>query len=238
MAGIGEEFFKHTVYSRERHLAGARPKNMAEPFKAYPKSKTMKLAEPAIPQGSLWAALKNRRSRREFKREPISQEQLSLLLWACQGVTAKIPGFFLKTAPSAGALFPIETYLIINRVEGIDPGIYHWNILEQELELLKPGDFSRKLESAALNQDMCREGAVVFAWSAVFARSTYKYSDRGFRYIFMDAAHICQNLYLACEDLGLGCCGIGAFFDDEMDDLLGLDSENEATVYLAAIGKY
>jgi len=237
MAGIGEEFFKRTIYSRQRQFTGSRPKNPAEPFKAYAQNPRIKLEKPAIPDGSLWQCLKHRRSRREYKREPISQKQLALLLWACQGVTSEIPGFFLRTAPSAGALYPIESYLVLNRVEQMEQGIYHWNILEQSLELLKPGDFSHQIEAAALGQDMCREAAAVFIWSAIFARSTYKYSDRGYRYVFMDAGHICQNLYLACEDLGLGCCGIGAFFDDEVDALLGLDSENEASVYLAAVGK-
>jgi len=238
MAGIGEEFFKRTIYSRTRHLTGVSPaKRGTEPFKAYAQSRSVKLGEASIPDGSLWQCLKHRRSRREYKHEPISQKQLALLLWACQGVTSKIPGFLLRTAPSAGALYPIESYLVVNRVEGMEQGVYHWNILEQGLELLKPGDFSHQIEAAALGQDMCRRGAVVFIWSAIFARSTYKYSDRGFRYVFMDAGHICQNLYLACEDLGLGCCGIGAFFDEEVDALLGLDSENEASVYLAAVGK-
>ena len=106
------------------------------------------------------------------------------------------------------------------------------------MEEIRSGDFSKEIESAALGQDMCRRAAAVFIWSAVFSRSTFKYSDRGYRYIFADAGHICQNLYLACEDLGLGCCGIGAFFDDQVDSLLGLNSGEESTIYLAAVGKY
>lgn len=238
MPGIAEQFHQNTVYSRKKPFAGSRPSRQAEPFKEYPNSKRLKLEPPDLPKGSLWQALKNRRSRREFIKEPITKEQLALLLWACQGVTSKISGYLLRTAPSAGALYPVETYLVINRVQGIDPGIYHWNIQEQALELLKQGDFSREIESAALNQDMCRNGSVVFVFSAIFARSTFKYSDRGLRYIYMDAGHICQNLYLACEDMNLGCCGIGAFFDDEVNDLFGLDSREESAIYLAAVGKY
>jgi len=237
MAGIGEEFYKRTGYSRKRPFGGVRPK-AAAPFKSYPGAKTVKLVEPELPEGSLWKALKNRRSRREFKREAISKDQLSLLVWACQGVTAKVSDFLLRTAPSAGALFPVETYLVINRVTGIESGIYHWNIVSQDLELLNSGDFSREIQSAGLGQEMCGAGSAVFAWTAVFARSASKYSDRGYRYVLMDAAHVCQNLYLACEDLGLGCCGIGAYLDDEAGELLGLDPETEGVVYLAAVGKY
>jgi len=238
MPGISEQFHQATIYSRKKPFAGSKPLQKPEPFKEYPKSKKLKLEAPDLPEGSLWDALKNRRSRRDFRKEAISKEQLAILLWAGQGVTGKISGYLLRTAPSAGALFPIETYLVINRVEGIEPGVYHWNLKEQALELLKPGDCSLEIELAALNQDMCRTAAVVFVFSAIFARSTSKYSDRGLRYVYMDAAHICQNLYLACEDLGLGCCGVGAFFDDEVDALIGLDSKEEAAVYLAAVGKF
>jgi SagB-type dehydrogenase family enzyme len=238
MAGIGDEFFKRTIYSRTRHFAGFKPEKMAEPFKQYPASRKLKLAVPGLPEGSLWKALENRRSRRELKPVAIGKDQLSLLIWACQGVTSKVSGYFLRTAPSAGALFPVETYLVVNRVDGIDPGIYHWNLVEQSLEELRSGDFSKEIEAAALNQGMCRNGSAVFIWSAVFSRSAYKYSDRAYRYIFMDAGHICQDLYLACEDLGLGCCAIGAFFDDDVDGLLGLNSDDESSIYLAAVGKY
>jgi len=237
MAGIGEEFLKRTCYSRSHPFVGSKPKQMAAPFKEYKDARKIKLEAPSLPESSLWNALKSRRSRRDFTRQAISQEQLSLLLWASQGVTEKVSGFLLRTAPSAGALYPLETYLVINRVDGIDPGIYHFNILTQELELVKAGDFSRTIETAALGQDMCAAASAVFVWSAVFARSAYKYSDRAYRYLFTDAGHICQNLYLACEDLGLGCCAVGAFFDDAVDDLIGLDSEDEAAVYLAAVGK-
>jgi len=238
MAGIGEEFFQRTCYSRTRPFEGVKPKTISEPFKAYKDAQTVKVPAPKLPEGSLWKALANRRSRREFKREAISPEQLSLLIWSCTGVTQKIPGFFLRTAPSAGALYPVENYLVVNRDEGIEPGIYHWNLLEQELELVKAGDCSRELQAAALSQDMASRAAVVFVWSAIFGRSTYKYADRGYRYIFADAGHVCENLYLACEDLGLGCCGIGAFFDDDLDKFMGFTTDDEATIYLAAVGKY
>jgi SagB-type dehydrogenase family enzyme len=238
MAGIGDEFFRKTIYSRTRHFPGYKPERRADPFKQYAGSRKLKMEAPALPKGSLWESLAKRRSRREFKREAISREQLALLIWSGQGVTSKISGFVLRTAPSAGALFPVESYLVVNRVEGVEPGIYHWNILEQSLEEIRSGDCSREIEDAALSQEMCEKAAAVFIWSAVFSRSTFKYSDRGYRYIFVDAGHVCQNLYLACEDLGLGCCAIGAFFDDQVDELLGLRSEDESSIYLAAVGKY
>jgi len=163
--------------------------------------------------------------------------ELSNLLWATQGITEKAFGPWYRTAPSAGALHPIDTYLVVNRVQGLEPGIYFFDVLEFSLVLKRTGDFSGPIAQAALNQDMARTAAVVFVWVAVIQRSRQKYRQRAYRYIYLDCGHIAQNLYLAATALDLGCCGIAAIFDDEVNDLVGVDGQEETAIYLAMVGK-
>ncbi len=232
---IGDKYHKMTKYSPTRIWSGARPARRPPLYKEYKDAKTVSVkVEP--PEGSLWQALKDRRSRRTFKSEPISLQSLSRLLWAAQGATAEAGPVTLRTAPSAGALYPIETYLVVNRVEDLDPGVYHYNIKKTALELVKKGTMGKDLAEAALGQGMCARAAAVFCFTAVVDRCKWKYAQRAYRYIYMDAAHICANVYLAAEDIGIGCCAMGAFFDDEVNEILGVDGESETNVYLAAVG--
>lgn len=236
---IGDRFQDLTKYGRGRSGGGPDRSRLAEPFKSYSEA----LARVNLPElsgegsSSLWKALGRRRSRRDYARESIAMETLARLLWATQGVTARTSGFLLRTAPSAGGLYPIETYLVAHRVEGLEPGLYHLDVQGQALELLAAGNLEREVLSAALNQEMCASAPVVFIWTAVGARAKWKYGERAYRYIYLDAGHICENLYLAAEDLGLGCCGIGAFWDDQVNELLGVDGETETAVYLAVAGQ-
>ncbi len=117
------------------------------------------------------------------------------------------------------------------------PGIYHFYIPEHLLEVLAQGSFGREISEAALGQDMARRASVVLVWTAVVQRSKWKYKERGYRYIYLDAGHIGQNLYLAASALELGCCTIGALFDEEVNRLIGVDGEKETVVYMAAVGK-
>jgi SagB-type dehydrogenase family enzyme len=158
------------------------------------------------------------------------------LLWATQGLTAKAGEWYFRAAPSAGALYPIETYVLARSVEGLEPGIYHFRPHAFDLEFIKRGDFAGLLADAALGQDMIRQAQATFIWTAIVARSMWKYRQRAFRYIYMDAGHIGQNLYLAGTAAGLGVCAVGAFFDDRVNDLIGLDGVEEISVYLAAVG--
>ena len=160
-----------------------------------------------------------------------------MLIWATQGITTKSWGFDFRTVPSAGALYPIETYVVVNRVEGILPGIYHYNVKEAQLVLIREGSFGRELSQAALGQGMLEEAASVFVWTAMVERSKWKYRERAYRYIYMDVGHIGQNLYLAATGLNLGCCTVGAFFDDEIDHLIGIDGKTEISVYLGIVGR-
>jgi SagB-type dehydrogenase family enzyme len=236
---VGDRFQELTKYGRERRGGGPDRSRLAEPFKSYPEA----LARVDLPSlswdrgSSFWKTLGRRRSRRDYTREPMAMDTLARLLWATQGVTARISGLLLRTAPSAGALYPIETYLVVHRVEDLEPGLYHLDVQGQALELLIAGNLEREIILAALNQEMCASAPVVFIWTAIGARAKWKYGERAYRYIYLDAGHIGENLYLAAEDLGLGCCGIGAFLDDQVNELLGVDGETETAVYLAVAGK-
>ena len=159
-----------------------------------------------------------------------------MLLWACQGITAMAGSFYFRTAPSAGALYPVETYLSVQNVETVDNGLYHFQPAEFCLEKLEMGKCGDKVAEAALGQSFLARAGAVFIWSAVLRRNFSKYGHRGMRYIMMDAGHICQNLLLAAEALGLGACPVAAFYDDEMNGLLELDGEQESVIYLAAVG--
>ncbi len=226
-----------TKHSREG-LLGKKKEDISgvEPFKVYPEAKKIPLPRPVLPTADIWQCLKDRRSVRRYSTRPMPLEVLSSLLWATQGVTAGLGGYLLRTAPSAGALYPIETYLCVNNCLSLGPGLYHLEVASGMLELLRDGDFGSELTSASLGQSMCQKAPVVFVWSAIPRRTMAKYGARGMRYIFMDVAHICENLLLASVALGLGACPIGAFFDDEVNDLLGLDGIEESVIYMASVG--
>ena len=118
----------------------------------------------------------------------------------------------------------------------LTPGSYHFNVNQNLLEQLAMGDFQFNIAASALDQSMAKEAAVVFVWTAVVERTKWKYRERGYRYLYLDAGHIGQNLYLAATSLGLGCCTIGAFYDDEVNQLIGVDGKKETAVYLGAVG--
>ena len=198
---------------------------------------TTRLPEPATGGGEgLWGVIQARRSVREFRRTPLSLEQLSQLLWATQGVTARHHGHAFRAAPSAGACYPIDTFVVVHRVENLEPGLYRYDVNEACLERLRRADLSGAIASACLDQEMAAEAAVVFVWAAAPARSKHRYRERAYRYIYMDSGHIGQNLHLAASALGLGCCAIGAFFDDEVNAVLGVDGLEETAVYLSVVG--
>jgi len=152
-------------------------------------------------------------------------------------VTARAWGHEFRAAPSAGALYPIETYILVNRVERISSGIYHYEVKGAQLDLRREGTFGPSLSRAGLGQELLETAAVVFIWTAVVERSKWKYRQRAYRYIYMDVGHIGQNLYLAASALNLGCCTVGAFFDEEVDAIVGVDGREEISVYMGAVGK-
>jgi SagB-type dehydrogenase family enzyme len=169
--------------------------------------------------------------------EAIAEADLSQLLWASQGITHARQGFSFRASPSAGALYPIETYVVAHAVEGLEAGIYHYGPMKHELALLRPGDFRSQTARAALDQQIAARASVVFAWTAVFQRSKWKYRQRAYRYVYLDAGHIAQNVALAAVALGLGSCQIAAIYDHEANDLLAVDGVDESTIYMTVVGK-
>jgi len=205
-------------------------------YKTYPGAKMIKLPKPDYQGMILEEAIKKRRSIRSYSKKTLTLPQLSQLLFAAQGVTGSHYGHDVRTAPSAGALYPMEVYLVVNNVEGLSRGIYHYTIQGHALELLKEGDFRKEITNAGLWQDMLGEAQVTFVFSAVFERTRKKYGDRSPRYIFMEAGHISQNISLQAVSLGLGSVCVGAFYDDQVNRLIGLDGATESAIYLQAVG--
>lgn len=185
---------------------------------------------------SLWQALQERRSVRKYADFPLNKTILAQLLWATQGITAQSGPYYLRTAPSAGALYPIETYVVVEDVEGIASGLFHFDVVSFQLERLTSGQISQNVAYAALEQFFMAKGAVIFIWSAILRRTMSKYGHRGMRYVFMDVGHICQNLLLAATALKLNACPVAAFYDDELNDILELDGEEESVLYMAVVG--
>jgi SagB-type dehydrogenase family enzyme len=196
---------------------------------------------PVINATSLVDAVANRRSRRNYSDEYLKVEELAFLLWATQGQRnpGKQPAHF-RTVPSAGARHSFETYLFINRVEKIPPGLYRYLPLSNELVLLYAADnqFKTRLSQAALGQAFVASGAVVFVWTTVPYRMEWRYLQAAHRVILLDAGHVCQNLYLACEVIHAGTCAIAAYDQEAMDGLIQVDGEEQFTIYLAPVGKY
>jgi SagB-type dehydrogenase family enzyme len=235
---IGDKFQKDTKYTRRSLNGGGLDwNNKPELYKTYPNSKKIKLF---FPKNSLRMPLneilKKRKSVRIFSNKPVTKEQLSYLLWASTGIRREENGFKYRTAPSAGALYPIETYLVINRVNDIPSGIYHYSIKNHLLEQLKTGDFGSDLTHAALEQDMCKYASFVIIWTAIFNRSKWKYGERAYRYVYLDAGHIAENLALASTSLDLGSCQIAALFDDEVNKLIEVDGKEESVIYMSVVG--
>jgi len=227
---VGERYQRATRYYRSQGGTSA-------PGDAPAAEGIVTLPPPATVAGEgLWATIQQRRSVRDFLDTPLTQAQLSQLLWATQGITARRRGSAFRAAPSAGACYPIETYLVVNRVEGVEAGLYHYNVRDATLGRRRAVDLGRAIADACLGQEMCEQAAVVFAWTADPARSKRRYHERAYRYIYMDAGHIGENLHLAATAMGLGCCAIGAFFDMEVNAVLGVHGDEEFAVYLSAIG--
>jgi SagB-type dehydrogenase family enzyme len=237
--GVGDLYHQETKYRRDGPLGGGLDwPHQPCLYKEDPPAMKRVLLRSRDPQGGqpIWEVISRRRSFREFSPRAISLGELSQLLWATQGVTARAWGYDFRAVPSAGALYPIETYVLSNRVEDLLPGIYHYGVQQAELTLLREGNFGREAVLAGLGQGLLGDAAAVFIWTAIVERSKWKYRQRAYRYIYLDAGHIGQNLYLAATALNLGCCTVGAFFDEEVDRIVGVDGTEEISVYLGAVG--
>jgi SagB-type dehydrogenase family enzyme len=207
-----------------------------------------------VGQIPLIKAIRQRRSRREYSQEALNLEELSFLLWAAQGVDQKATHDFrtwlagavgipvddvptlLRTVPSGGACHPFENYLMVNRVEGLQPGVYRYLSLEHKLLFLYGGEaLQAKIEGKL--PTMYMRSAVVFIWTVIPYRSEWRYTVVAPKMMAQESGHICQNLYLACEAIGAGTCAVGGYSQKLMDELLGVDGEEEFTIYVAPVGK-
>ncbi|MFQ5962804.1 MAG: SagB/ThcOx family dehydrogenase [Candidatus Scalinduaceae bacterium] len=235
---IGERFHHETSLTWRGvigDLFRIKPKKPSQ-YKDYADAKVIELPKPEYRGTSVEEAIEKRRSVRNYSKKPITISQLSQLLFSAQGITGKIYGQPLRTAPSAGALYPFEIYVIANNVEGLPQGIYHYAVLNHALELVKSGDFRKEVTSAGLKQEMLGDADVTFVLSAIFNRVRHKYGERGFRYVYIEAGHISQNIYLQATSLGLGSVSVGAFLDNELNQLIDVDGKKEAVIYLHAVG--
>lgn len=183
---------------------------------------------------SLEKSLTLRRSIRKFINQPLSQGNIAQLLWAAQGITHS-SGY--RTAPSAGALYPLEVYLVVGMVDKLYPGIYHYQPHHQKLISIKEGDFRDLLSNAALGQKTILRAPAAIAIAAVYERTTGKYGRRGVQYVHMDAGHAAQNICLQATALGLGTVPIGAFHDKKVAATLQLP-ENQIPLYILPVGKH
>jgi SagB-type dehydrogenase family enzyme len=240
---IGQEFMERTKF---QHLEPSdQMKRLPQPPLEVPaipgKPRVVLPAPGTIQTGGLdmREAIERRRSIRRYAETALDRNSLSFLLWCTQGVQQVMQGrATLRTVPSAGARHALETYLLINNVEGIEPGLYRYLALEHSLISVatEPG-IAAKITRACLNQAFIQESAVTFLWSADAYRMTWRYGERGYRYLHLDAGHACQNLFLASEAVGCGVCPIGAFDDDTVNEVLGIDGKNQFVIYIATVGK-
>lgn len=193
----------------------------------------------SIPPCDLQTAIANRESHRRFTGEPLSLDELAFLLWATQGVRKELhEAAVLRTVPSAGCRHPFETYLAVLRIGGLVSGIYRYLPLDHSLVLVKEVDtLAGQITTATRGQSFTGQAAVTFLWTAIPERTEWRYAEASYKVIALDAGHVCQNLYLACEAIGSGTCAIAAYEQTLVDALLGVDGEEEFCIYIAPVGK-
>ncbi len=196
------------------------------------KGEKVKLPEPKYSSDiSVEEALKNRRSVRSYKDEALTIEEVSQLLWAAQGLTREWGG---RTAPSAGATYPLETYLVVGSVINLQPGVYKYDPEKHSIELTLKKDVRKDLAEAALGQSFIWQAPIDIVLAAVYRRTTGRYRERGNRYVHMEIGHVGQNVHLQCETMGLGTVMVGAFNDEQVKKVLGIEAE---PLYIMPVGK-
>jgi SagB-type dehydrogenase family enzyme len=206
-------------------------------YKSYPGARVVALPEPRLDGGLPTArAIADRRSTRSFSGRPMSLDEVSRLLFLVSGVSADAFGNARRTAPSSGALYPIEVYPIIHNVEGVERGVYHYAYRQHALELVRSEDMRSRVVEQGLGQEFLGQCAAVLFVTMILQRMRPKYQDRSYRYGLLEAGHIGENAYLAATEMRLGACGVGAFMDDAMNQMLGVDGVEEAVVYMVALG--
>jgi SagB-type dehydrogenase family enzyme len=206
-------------------------------YKRYPNASRVALPEPRLDGGiPASTAIAERRSTRSYSTKPMTIDELGRLLFLTTGISADKWGNARRTAPSSGALYPIEVYAVVQNVEGIERGVYHYALREHALELVRAGDLRSQVVEQGLQQEFLGECGAVLFLTQILQRMRPKYQDRSYRYGLLEAGHIGENAYLAATSAGLGACGVGAFMDDAINAMLGVDGVEEAVVYMLAVG--
>jgi SagB-type dehydrogenase family enzyme len=242
---VAREFLKDTIrqkidFSQTDQQQGIPPPPLEKPYP--PDAVRIKLLPVGQWQGieaiDLMSAIEERQSRRRFSPEPLTLDELSMLLWATQGIRGQIDDRTLRTVPSAGNRHALETYLAVQRVKGVEPGFYRYLPLEHQLlHLFHEEQMPAKLTEATLGQAFVGRAAVVFIWTTIPYRMEWRYGLAAHKVIALDAGHVCQNLYLACAAIGAGTCAVAAYHQQLMDRLVRVDGEEEFVIYLAPVGK-
>lgn len=242
-ASPGSRFIEETKHRYQKapsdQQRGAHPPPLEAPA---PSSVPIALPRPEeLPDPAVGARtlIERRRSVRQYANRPMPIAHLAYLLWATQGVKETLPGGSgtLRTVPSAGARHALETTILANDIEGLEPGLYRYLALDHALARMQaPARVGLDVCHACYDQFFIAESAATFIWWAVPYRMAWRYGERAWRYLHLDAGHVCQNLYLAAEAIDCGVCAIAAFDDDAMNEILGIDGREAFTIYLASAG--
>jgi SagB-type dehydrogenase family enzyme len=185
--------------------------------------------------------LQNRQTARGFRDGAIQLSELAKILFMSYGLTRDNAGTHFprpfRIIPSGGALYPLELYVFARRTEGLDVGLYHYDPEDHVLDVLRRGDESLMVARTLVQPDLALNSAAIILVSAIFLRSTFKYGDRGYRFVLLEAGHLAQNAILTATELGLAAAPIGGYMDREIDDYLDINGLHESTVYVLLIGQ-
>lgn len=237
-----EDFHESTKFRKiERKTKAEIPLSWVKiHFKSYPRFKQIKLPT-SISSGhmTLEKSIIYRRSKREFKNKPLTAKDVSKILFYSAGITkkGKTWDYTARAYPSAGARYPLELYPVILNVKDIPKGLYHYNVKTHSLELILEGNFKKQMLEY-LDQDWIKDSAMIVLISAIFNRTKVKYGERGYRYVFLDAGHLTENIYLISTSMKLGCCSIGGFLDNKLNNLIDIDGILESVIYVVVIGRF
>jgi SagB-type dehydrogenase family enzyme len=237
MRSIGYQFHEQTSFgdSGTKGQDVVYGKRVPE-FKSYPNAGRIRLPKWTSDGLSVEEAIHKRRSRRNYNRKPVTLEETTLLLRAAYGITRRNNGFAHRSVPSAGGLFPTEVYLVARRVDSLPAGLYHFQVKDTSLALLEEGDLGEEVWQGCFTQEPALDPSLFVLISARFDRTTRKYADRGYRYVYMEAGSVYQNVYLQATSLGLGTVVLGAFNDDALNALLNIDGIREAVLCVMPVG--
>lgn len=237
---IGKHFLEYTWLSNSQDTPYSKHEVYPAPEKMpLQETKLIKLPEPELLPDKMVDFLEMielRSTQRSYNDSRLSLQELSFLLWCTQGIKMSLPGGrTMRTVPSAGARHPLDTYLCLNNVKGIPAGVYRFLPLEH---LLQPLAIDvNDMIAGFQGRQMAAGCAAIFVWAACLSRSYYKFGNRAYRYVFIEAGHVCQNLYLAAEAIQCGVCAIGAYDDECLNKVLKMDGQQDFVVYAATVGK-